>query len=331
MKETMRFVSPLERALYLKTIPLFSRLASVEVAALAQYVRERFFRRGSTILRAGERAGAMYIVVEGSVLTSGGPHPEPTPHGPEESVGALSLLARDDAGVDAVAETDALTLEIDAELLLDMFDDHFGFLHEVIRTLAAEMLTVRMATPDGAYFGEEAPLVAPGSRRLDLVEKIVLLRQGPTFMRSNVETIAQVARSMREVRLEPGTVAWRAGDPADAIYLILSGTITCVLDGGARRFRCGAGYPLGNLEMLAGRPRWYDAVVETPTVALSGSSERFLDILEDNNEVAVEFVASMASGLMQALSLKARAVAATGGESAEAPVASPQSDRTTVP
>jgi CRP-like cAMP-binding protein len=304
MSDRMRFVGPLERALYLKTLPAFEGLPLSELAALSQHMRERFFRKGSVLLRRGEPVGAIYVIVDGQLRASGGEFPSETLVGPEEAVGALSFLARSDAGVEAVAEIDTLTLELDSDIFLDLLEDHFGFLHHLMRNLARAMLRARMDTPDGTYFGADAALVAHPERPLDLVDRMVIIRGG-TFSRSNIEVIAQMAQGAREMRFPAGTPLWGSGDRADFLYFILSGVVACRLEDGARTFRCGPRYPLGNLEAMARYPRWYDAVTETPVIALRSETEAFLDIMEDHFETAMEFVAATAAGLASVL--------ATGG------------------
>ncbi|MEZ4655891.1 MAG: hypothetical protein R3E12_20465 [Candidatus Eisenbacteria bacterium] len=64
-------------------------------------------------------------------------------------------------------------------------------------------------------------------------------------------------------------------------------------------FFADVGYPLGNLESQAGAPRWYSAVAETPLVLLRGWTESFRDLLEDNAEVALDFLGQVAAGRIQ--------------------------------
>jgi len=301
MSERMRFVGPLDRALFLRTLPFFARLSISDLAVLAHHLRERFFKKGSVVLRLGEPVGAMYIVVEGSLRTSGGERTGEAVLGPEQSVGFLSFLSRSQEGVQAIAEVDTLTLEFDSDTLLDVYEDHFPILHHAIRTIATRTLQTRMQTPGGAFFGTREPALTPAPRALDLIERITFIRDGSVFQNANLDTVARMARTLREVRVDAGTLLWNSGDRADFTLLIVSGVVRCALDDGARVFRCGASYPLGNLESIALYPRWYDAVAETPLVALRAETESFFDILEDHFEIAMSLAGAMASGLIQIL------------------------------
>ena len=41
-------------------------------------------------------------------------------------------------------------------------------------------------------------------------------------------TLAELSRGFTEVRPEPGTTLWKAGDPAGFVSLLVSGEVTCL-------------------------------------------------------------------------------------------------------
>jgi hypothetical protein len=57
---------------------------------------------------------------------------------------------------------------------------------------------------------------------------------------------------------------------------------------------------VGNLESLAGDPRWFLARAETPLVVLRFETAAFLDQLEDHFDMAVDFMAALASIVLRA-------------------------------
>ena len=81
------------------------------------------------------------------------------------------------------------------------------------------------------------------------------------------------------------------------MYALVSGRVRCTTEDG-RRFVCGPGYPLGNLESQCGAARWYEAVVETPVTGFRNETDAFLDTIEQHFEMALEFLATMATGLI---------------------------------
>jgi CRP-like cAMP-binding protein len=291
----MRFVGPVERALFLIKVPFLAELPSADLALIAEHVRERHVKKGVQLIRPDEIPEAAYVVVEGSIEVEGAEHPLPIAQGPEEVVGLHAMLARQ-TGVRATAEADALVLEFDAELIFDLFEENFLFFLHVLRSLARATLAERRQIPDGTFLGQREPLIEiPRDRPLDLVERLLIMRQG-VFAEASLDAVANIARHIEEVRVPAGTRLWRAGDPSGFLYAILDGVARCEQSDGRGVFRAGPGYPLGNLESQCGEPRWYDLVAETDLVLSRGSTERFLDALEDEVDLAQSFIASVARG-----------------------------------
>jgi CRP-like cAMP-binding protein len=149
------------------------------------------------------------------------------------------------------------------------------------------------------------PAAPPGvaarpNRPLDFVERILLLRQG-AFARSSVNALSELSRGLTELRFEAGTTLWTEGEPSGTILLGVHGIVKCL---SARRdfaFRSGSGQALGALEALGEGPHWYDAVAETPFVALSGQVDGLLDVFEDNFEMALDFLGTISRWRMRLL------------------------------
>ena len=299
MPDTMHLVGPMERTLFLRSLPVLGDLQAAELAVIAEYAVERHCKKGEVIHRRGERVDAFHIVVEGRVQVEGGEHPAGFEVEAEDQVGLLSLLSQSEEGIDAVASVDSLLLEIDADLLYDLFEEHFYFVHGVIRRLAHSILEERKQIPEGEFLGRRDPLIECPDRPLDFVERVVLVQRGRTFVNSGLDALASLARKMSEVRMLAGTEIWPRGALSGHVLMILSGVVECRQADGRGTFRCGAGYPLGNVESLAGEPRWYDAVAETDIVALRGETETFLDMLEDDFQMACDFLQSFSGGLIE--------------------------------
>jgi hypothetical protein len=66
---------------------------------------------------------------------------------------------------------------------------------------------------------------------------------------------------------------------------------------GGFRLDASPGSPLGALECVAGRPRWYDAEVESPLTGLSTEIEVLFDVFEDNLDMALAFLTTMSQWL----------------------------------
>jgi CRP-like cAMP-binding protein len=221
-------------------------------------------------------------------------------------VGGLGLFARDPEGAQVTAASDTLALELDADTVLELFEDRFPILHHVLRDTSRQIidLFVRLRL-DPAAGVADCRLPADPDRELDIVERIFFLRNMQVFQRASINALAEVSRAMNQVRFEPGVMLWREGELAPGIYLILSGTVRASSETRGLLFRPGPGFPLGAHEAVAEVPRWYDAVTETRLVALQGNAESLIDVFEDNFEMAMDYLAVLSQHLLEILESRA--------------------------
>lgn len=297
MADKVVLVGPLDRVLYLRTLPVFEPLGSEALAAIAQHARERFFRRGSTVLRPDRPAHAVFVVVDGLIsIYRDARRVEDA--GPGEAVGFLHLLSRTTEGIEARADVDTLTLELDWDAQLDVCEDHFPVLLQYVRYLSRRSVAELSRIADGTRLGEphDAPFVGP--RALNLVERILGLRRSRPFSRCSVDALSELARHVVEERLRAGQPIWTRGTPAGHLLLVVSGSVRCHVDPG-RAFLAGPGVTLGMHEALMDGVRWYDVVTAEDLVGLRIDVEPLVDILEDHFEMAIDLTSMMAVRLME--------------------------------
>ena len=122
------------------------------------------------------------------------------------------------------------------------------------------------------------------------MDRLLLLRRMPVFERTSVTALAELARTMAQVRFEAGTPLWHTGEPAAHLVMICGGSVRAKVPGGVE-FHVGPGFPLGALEALGQRPRWYDAVATSPLVGLYGQTDVLVDLFEDNFDMAMDYLA----------------------------------------
>lgn len=299
-------VSSLERLLYLKRLPTFGGLPGSELAVIADVAQERFFPKGTVILREGEPIGAVYFVVEGSIRVRRRGRLLGS-LGPGSGIGGLGLFARDPEGVEATTETDTLALELEADAVLEVFEDRFPILLHIIRDLCRQLIDmhIRSGIGPGAGLPTCKEPVLP-ARALDLVERIFYLRQMLPFRQSSVNVLFELSRALAEVRFPPGVTLWEAGEPSAVIFLIVSGRVGGTVSGSGVRYCVGPGVPLGAHEAVAEAPRWYGAVTETEVVGLTGNAEALVDVFEDNFEMAMDYLAVLAQSVLRLLELQVR-------------------------
>jgi len=312
-----RVSGPVERVLALKRLPIVNTLSGPQLALVADEMSERFFPKGTVMLREGEAPGAVYFPIEGRVhITRAGRllgHARPG-----LAVGPFHVLARDARGLGAVAETDTVALELTTERLNEIFEEHFAILHRIIREVSRLIVEQVVRFPKAAML---LPGVSPGpatpARDLDLVERIFFLRRAPVFHEASISALAQLSRSLTEVRFPAGTWLWREGEETGWGSLIVSGSVRASSSRG-HEFVAGPGTALGALDAMAVVPRWFDAVTETPVVALQTNMQALIDVLEDNVGMAINYLSVMSRWLLvildRSLAARERMQKVYGGE-----------------
>jgi CRP-like cAMP-binding protein len=314
-------LSMLERILHLKKVPAIGGLSGTELALIAEQARERQFSKNEPLLREGEVVDSIFVIVEGHVAVARR-GVRLGRMGPGDSVGGLEFLARDARGVDARAQGSVFALELEADALVEVFEDSFAVVHHILREVCGRVIdgVIRQPHVTGLL---RVPLAYTPQPPLDFVERIRFLRQIAVFSRSSINALSELSRAMNEVRFDAGTELWRAGEPAHSVFLVVDGRVDCFIPSSNSRFDGLPGDPLGALDAMAETLRWYDATTATPVVALYGNTEGLLDVFEDNTEMALDYLAVM-SGLMLQL-VEARAGLRGDGEAAANPAAAPAS------
>jgi CRP/FNR family cyclic AMP-dependent transcriptional regulator len=300
MPTEARTIGHVERILSLHKLPVLGTLPSTELGQIAEIARERSFPKGAVLFREGEPVQAVQVVVEGAVNIHRKGHL--VGHaGPGSAVGGIGVLARDEEGIHAVAEADTLTLEIGADALFELMEDQFSVFHHVLREVCLLMIGVVSRFPAAL---EQLPPAAASTTRgtgdLDLVGRIMFLRESEFFARAPINALAELSRGMAEVRFEAGQTIWTVGEASGWVLVMLDGSLSCTTANGYR-FRLGPGTPPGALEATADAPRWYTGVAETPILALHGRMEWVLDLFEDNFEMGADYLAVLARRLLEVM------------------------------
>lgn len=315
-----------ERILRLRAVPVFRSLKAADLAPIADTMRSATFEKGDVLLRENEPPKAFHLLLSGAVTMRRHGNKIQTIAAPG-GVGFLSLLARTGGGTEAVAESHTETLEVRADAVYELFEDHFPVFLGTLRWIIDRVIQENMVQ-------EPAPYVPPpdgfdqliGDRELGLVERIFLLRRTVGFKHANVNSTARLVRSMKEIRLPAGETIWRPGDVATSTLFLVKGKMTLswrnALDQRPMVQIVGPGYIVGGAEAIANRPRWNELVTAEPAVFLQGSREALIDMLEDDLEVALQFLSMLGTFLLSAWDRRAEADALV----ASRPTARPDDD-----
>jgi CRP-like cAMP-binding protein len=289
-----------ERMLHLRQIPVAAMLPPTVVRMLAEALIPRTFREGRVVLRQGTPADAMYLLTEGTLALTKDAMPFGELRAPQ-TVGFLSILARQETPYDAVAQIETRAYQLETDTLLDLFADHFPLYEATLRYFAERLWFEFQDLPQEMLGFAAVDLGPVPKRKIDLVEKVLYLRQMSGFATANVNALATMGRQLEEMRAPAGTELWRQGDASGKVLFSVQGTIRCEAKGD-RVFRYGAGSGVGGIEALADRPRWYHATAETDVVGFWGQPENLFDLFEHQQKMAMDFVCMLAraqAGLLQ--------------------------------
>jgi CRP-like cAMP-binding protein len=270
-------------------------VSTAALAALAAHTTPVRIPGGVELATEGQPVDELYVVIEGELATSRGGK-QLGVFGPRSAVGALAAFAHDMYGYRCIATRETVALAMRAEEVLEVFEDHFEMLLTVLRAVARESIETRLALPGAGFSDEIRTDVARPARPLDLVERLLCLRESFSLGLTHLDALAEIARTSREVRYPAGRQLWRVGDRSEHMVILVSGVV-----GGQTpnaRFRFGPRDILGSLDMVAAVPRWYDAVVQEDVVALSHDAEVMIDLWEDHTELGFGLLQLLAAMLL---------------------------------
>jgi CRP-like cAMP-binding protein len=293
-----------ERMLHLRQVPVTTMLPAPVLRILASAMRPRTLAPGKQVLSQGTPMEAMYLLTDGALTLTRDGAPFGAINAPQ-TVGFLSILARQDTPYDAVANIETRALELETDTLLELFADHFELLSATLRYLAERLWLEFQELPAEALGIPAADLGTIPNRPLDPVERILAFRKTSGFATANLNALAVLTRQTEETRIGPGVTLWEPGDRADRVIFVVKGSVLCNTEDG-RTFRYGTGTGVGGIEALAYRPRWYRATTETDVVGFWGHTENLFDLFEHQLRMAMDFIAMLARAQLGLLERKAK-------------------------
>lgn len=300
-------VGPLERALALRTLPVFHDVRPRQLAALAQHMREYVVPRGTILHPAVEPQRAAYLVTDGRVRLQRDGRAAGTVEAPG-ALGLIHLLAGQPPQATAIAETDVSTLVIEEAALLDVLEEHFSVVLHIQGVLGREIAALQeelscYAPPRSDAAAQKPPAA---SEAFNLINCLLWLQRAPELRDLGVAVLAALLRDHRPLRYAAGDELFAAGAEASSFLVVVSGSVTGTPSSAQGRFRARPGDVLGRDAALAGLPYQYTAVAETPATAIGIAAQVFWDVAEDHFHVSRAALAMTARRL---LSLRDRNVA----------------------
>ena len=285
-----------DRELLLRSLDGFTALPAEAISLLAEHSRVRAVREGERLLTLGEPLHHVYVVLAGSVRWQRKER-EAQHAGYQQVVGWLTLMAREPSGMDAVAESDGLVLELPADTLELALEEDFAIVRNLLRLGAGQLVAARGQLPARPDRVPPFTLGEPRSQRRTLAERMIAMRTVPMFGRCNIEALISLVRTNQELRAEPGEVFWRIGENAPFWMVVEYGHIRCANAAGDV-MDVGSGFVLGIMDAIAQVPRSYSARAETVVVGARVDLAAWLGVLEMHHELAREFLAFLATSVL---------------------------------
>ncbi|HEU4612872.1 MAG TPA: cyclic nucleotide-binding domain-containing protein [Kofleriaceae bacterium] len=277
----------LRRMLSLRQFPLFDTADLDEVATVAENLVETSIPAGTIVASRGVRMHGVHLILDGHIET----RPRGQHWGPRSVFGALEVFADREAAHTAVAATDLRTLHLSGSEVGELLEDNFGVLLAAVRELASRLL---VAAPLTSRPTQPVPCSGP----LDLVERLIVLRQQLPFASARLQALATLAHASDEVLWPAHSTIVRTGDAATSAFVIVDGA--AVARRGDTVHTLGPGSPIGHLETLAGVQHGMTVETTLPVRALRSSGTAILDVLEDHTDVALAMMATFSGALLDA-------------------------------
>jgi hypothetical protein len=122
---------------------------------------------------------------------------------------------------------------------------------------------------------------------LSTLEKVLFLQSIQLFERVPSEEVAEAAPIAQEVRFEPGETFIRKGEAGDCLYILVNGEVEVLIPNAPQPVRLQAGAVIGELAVLASRPRGADCRAATEVIALKIDKRDFWDLLRSRAELSI--------------------------------------------
>jgi hypothetical protein len=120
---------------------------------------------------------------------------------------------------------------------------------------------------------------------VSLIDKLVVLGESSLFAGMTSEELYPVGQIALAVDLEPGQAAVRQGDPGDAVFVVVSGTLE-IKRGGRSLREVSRGAVFGELALLDGAPRSASVEARTQARVLKIPRAEFDALLDEYPEIA---------------------------------------------
>jgi CRP-like cAMP-binding protein len=228
-------------ALRLRAMPIFEELPPQTMQGIVQRMVLQHVPAGERVYRVGESGDALYLIENGEIeLTA------------ENAVGVVEEIGRIGAG-SHFGELSLLTGQIRTEDATAIRNSNLWVLYKTdLDVLSTQYPAIGKAISQGV-----ATRLASGGGADD-----AKLQQFGLFAGMNPSDLHQIAAYLRPMRYRSGEQIFRAGSPAEGLFLVEKGTVGVQAVGGAA-WQAGPGESFGERALLTNQPHNTSAVAES--------------------------------------------------------------------
>jgi CRP-like cAMP-binding protein len=264
---------------------------------MAGLITDVFYEKGAQIYRAGDAPQHIFFIVHGTVhLEAEGS--EPWVFQDRSVIGAIDAFLERPRARTATCKSDVHVLRLGLDDWHEVMEEHFELTRGILRNSLSGLRSLVLGlAPAGGFSPVPEPLSnVPGatidhasSARLNIVERIIVLRDVGAFRRAGIQVIASLAEHVEELRLAAGdTLSISSRDRS--IVLVVGGVVE--LEGGephlSARFSPRA--IVGGISMLtldpASAASAYTLKAATSAILFRLRTEDLFDVMEDHHELA---------------------------------------------
>jgi CRP-like cAMP-binding protein len=282
-------VDVMRRRVAIERTPLFEGVSASALTKLAERADDRQVHRGERVVRVPHALQ----VFPGGAASLGPQTPDYLPHVPE--------LASSLAGVpfrhEIRAKRDDLVVVLSMADVALVLEEEFSLWLALARALAERVVGAKDSLRIADALARLGRVPPASHAPLDLMARVRCLRAALPFAHERVCSLVQLARHAVELRADDGVELWREGDPSDTALIVVAGEVGARMRSGDG-FTLGPGAVIGGFDAIARRRRWFTAAARGAVVALTLSVERFLDVLEDEHELAHDVLVALAQALL---------------------------------
>ncbi len=138
---------------------------------------------------------------------------------------------------------------------------------------------------------------------MELLKEAETLRKVPLFAKLDSSKLKLLAFTSQSVTFENGEILFRAGDPADAAYVVLSGEVEIVAEadqGDVVYGTLGPNQLIGELAVISKTQRTATLRAKGVLQVLRIGDEAFLKLVTENPDVALEVMRQLSDKLIRA-------------------------------